>query len=251
MTNGIAGTILGFSNGLQLFCTHPTLTGPAAVPTKVHILRPKKSGRNCGTRARRTFWGPAFHSETSRIRVAVDRLGSISVGFNTVDVCVLILWFFQPESWMFWYDSLPLQFLHPSTSSLLKGQLSPYSIPGTVTERLKLLCIHDVDFAQILVGLRPEDVTSLWSRRSVVRYSWYKDVWSLAPCPMCCPFNFNVEQGWFRIFTCGHSILKIHIIHQPPKFPCQTCNIQVNNVRVWQQFSDLQWVSLRTGCPAV
>ena len=250
MTNGIAGTIFGFSNGLQLFCTHPTLTGPAAVPTKVHILRPKNLG-GIVERERGAHFGPAFHSETSRIRVAVDRLGSISVGFNTVDVCVLILWFFQPESWIFWYDSLPLQFLHPFDKQL--AQASTFSIQHTwtVTERLKLLCIHDVDFAQILVGLRPEDVTSLWSRRSVVRYSWYKDVWSLAPCPMCCPFNFNVEQGVVSDFHLWPFNLKIHIIHQPPKFPCQTCNIQVNNVRVWQQFSDLQWVSLRTGCPAV
>ena len=211
----------------------------------------QKSGRNCGTRARRTFWG-----QLSTVKL-------VGSGWQWID---LAPYQWASIRWMcvFWsFDSFNLKvgcfhttpylcsFCILSTSSLLKRQLSPYSIPGTVTERLKLLCIHDVDFAQILVGLRPEDVTSLWSRRSVVRYSWYKDVWSLAPCPMCCPFNFNVEQGWFRIFTCGHSILKIHIIHQPPKFPCQTCNIQVNNVRVWQQFSDPRWVSLRTGCPAV
>ena len=184
--------------GLQLFCTHPVLTGPAAIPTEVHILRPKNLGgtveRERGTHFGTSF-APALHGETSQIKV--DRLGSMRVGFNTVDVfsdsLILSTCFF------FVHTFLPLQFLHPLDKQL--AQASNFSTQHTWDGDIKVK-IHDVDFAQILVGLRPEDVTSLWSRRSVVRMSW--DIFDMKMFDHLAHVLSFQFQRWARVVSDFH-----------------------------------------------
>lgn len=93
----------------------------------------QKSGRNCGTRARRPFWGQLstvklVGSGWQWIDLASYQWAPLILSTWKLDFCIRLLTFCS-------FCILP-------TSSLLKRQLSPYGIPGTVTERLKLLCIH-------------------------------------------------------------------------------------------------------------